>query len=126
MEALYALRTEGRLHGLVIEDSAEGEAPMPPLFYLGQWDLTVVPWTDAKADLGEYLGRLPLERRPDVVLFIGEEDLEERKRKATQAMGPLHEVARAEPGLVDRVVHWLNPVNRNETIVIMRTGPAMR
>jgi hypothetical protein len=29
---------------------------------------------------------------------------------------------RAEPGLLDRTVHWLNPVNRNETIVIARVA----
>jgi hypothetical protein len=28
----------------------------------------------------------------------------------------------AEPGLVDRFVHWLNPVNRNETITVMRAA----
>jgi 4-amino-4-deoxy-L-arabinose transferase-like glycosyltransferase len=123
VEALYALRAEGRLQGLLIEDSAEGEAPMPPLFYLGQWDLTVVPWTDANADLRLHLEQWPLERRPDVVLFIGEEDLEERKRRAAEAMGPLRVIGRAEPGLVDRVVHWLNPVNRNEAIVVARTAP---
>jgi hypothetical protein len=38
-------------------------------------------------------------------------------------MGPLRVIGRAEPGLVDRVVHWLNPVNRNEAIVVARTAP---
>jgi hypothetical protein len=38
-------------------------------------------------------------------------------------MGPLHVVAVARPGLLDRVVHALNPVNRNETIIVMRKDP---
>src|SRR5690606_10880881 len=120
VEALYALRDERPLKGLVIEDTAEGEAPMPPLFYLGQWDVTVVPWTDPVADLRTYLGTIGEPHRPDVVLFFGLEDLQERLTRVSMAMGPLEVIGTAEPGLVDRVVHWLNPVNRNETIVITR------
>ncbi|MDX9750922.1 MAG: glycosyltransferase family 39 protein [Flavobacteriales bacterium] len=123
VEALYALRDERPVQGLVIEDTAEGEAPMPPLFYLGQWDVTVQPWTDPGADLGAQLDRFG-RGRPDVVLFFGQEDLDRRVARATAAMGPLRTVAVARPGLVDRVVHWANPVNRNETITVMRTEAA--
>lgn len=122
VEALYALRSEQGVKGIVVEDTAEGEAPMPPLYYWGKWDATVVPWTDPAQDLATELDRYTDEYRPDVVLFFGLEDLDRRVAKATLAMGPLREVARAEPGLVDKVVHWLNPVNRNETIVIARVG----
>lgn len=121
VEALYALRAERPIQGLVVEDTAEGEAPMPPLYYLGQWDVNVEPWTDPEADLGAHLDRYTT-GRPDVVLFIGGQDLERRMAQATAAMGPLHLVAVAQPGLVDRLVHWINPVNRNETITVMRAG----
>ena len=123
VEAMYALRDQRPLKGLLIEDSAEGEAPLPPLFYLGQWDLVQVPWTDPAADLAAELERHG-EKVPDVVLFIGLERLEERIARATRAMGPLHVVSVARPGLLDRVVHGLNPVNRNETIIIMRKDTA--
>ncbi len=120
IEAVYALRSENGVKGLVIEDTIEGEAPMPPLFYWGQWDATVVRWNDPEADLGAELQLFAEDVRPDVVLFIGLEDLPTRMAKAEAAMGPLRAVYRAEPGIVDRVMHWLNPVNRNETIVVMR------
>lgn len=123
VEALYSLRDQRPVKGLLVEDTAEGEAPMPPLFYLGQWDPTIIPWTDPAADLGDQLQRLPAERRPDVVLFFGEEDLDARMQRIEAAMGPLQVLGRAEPGLLDRVMHWLNPVNRNETIVIARAKP---
>jgi hypothetical protein len=60
------------------------------------------------------------ERRPNVVMFIGLEDLEGRKHRVEQAVGALQEVGTARPGLLDRFVHWLNPVNRNETIITFR------
>ena len=31
-------------------------------------------------------------------------------------------IGRAEPGLLDRVMHWLNPVNRNVVITIYAFG----
>ena len=55
-----------------------------------------------------------------VLLFFGEEDLDRRMEKLEGTLGELEIITRAEPGLVDRVVHWLNPVNRNETIIVAR------
>ena len=120
VEALYALRAVEGVKGIVVEDSAEREAPMPPLFYWGQWHATVVPWPDSSLDLGEELARYEAHRRPDVVLFIGAERLEERWQRVETQAGPLELLGAAEPGLLDKVVHWLNPVNRNETITLAR------
>jgi hypothetical protein len=119
VEALYLLRDAGPVRGLVIEDSREGDAPMPPLFYLGQWDVSVVEYKDPGLELLPMLA-FEGERRPNVVLFIGAEDLAERWAHVEAQAGPLEEIGRALPGLLDRTVHWLNPVNRNETIVVAR------
>lgn len=120
VEAMYLLRDERPVVGMVIEDTHEGEAPMPPLFYLGQWNASVVPWTDPAGDLAEEIMFNWSDRPPDVVLFIGVEDLAERMLRTTAALGPLRLVGIAEPGLLDRAIHWLNPVNRNETIIVAR------
>ena len=121
VEAMWGLRNEAGIRALLIEDTVEGEAPMPPLFYLGQWDVWVDSWTDPTADLQGRLAQFPPERSPNVVLFIGKEQLPERLARLERVIGPLDILFEAEPGLVDRVVHWLNPVNRNETIVVART-----
>ena len=55
-----------------------------------------------------------------MVLFFGTEDLVDRMARVTVAMGPLEVIGVAEPGVLDRTVHWLNPVNRNEAILIAR------
>ncbi len=120
VEAQYMLRDGPPVKGMVIEDTYEGDPPMPPLFYSGAWEATIIPWPDAAEDLGVELARYEAYRRPDVVLFIGEEDLEERMARVEKEVGPFVVVGRAEPGLVDRVVHWLNPINRNETITVVR------
>lgn len=120
VEAMAALRLEAGVQGVVIEDTYKQTAPMPPLFYSGNWGMTVEPWTDATKDLRERLSAFPDSTRPNVVLFIGEEDLPARVLRTTEAMGRLQLITRAEPGALDRLVHWLNPVNRNETILVAR------
>jgi len=122
VEAMYGLREERPLRGILVEDSVEGEAPMPPLFYLGQWDMPVIPWKGTPGDLQGLVAERGNDVLPDIVLFIGEEDLKARMDKVEQALGPLTILRLAKPGLLDRVVHWLNPVNRNETVLIARVG----
>jgi hypothetical protein len=49
------------------------------------------------------------------------EDLPSRMSRTIAAMGPLEVIGVASPGLLDRTIHWLNPVNRNEAIIVART-----
>lgn len=119
VEALYALRNEP-VRGLIIEDSVEGEEIMPPLFYMRQWDVEVKYMTHVQVDLDSLMRSVPPQRRPDHVLFFSEDDLAGRMARLEATTGPIRIITRAEPGLVDKVVHWLNPVNRNETIVVAK------
>ena len=128
VEAMYALRDKRPIQGIVIEDAEEPEPPLVPLFYLGQWRLEQVPWGTAHAHerLGNWLDSVgvPPERMPDIILFLGEKDLEQRMDRMRSDYGELTIIGRTEPGSMDRLVHWLNPVNRNETITIARIHPA--
>lgn len=120
VEALYALRSHTDLTGLVIEDTVEGDPFMPPLFYWGKWDASVIYQTDPAADLAVRVADYAEGYKPDIVLFLSEEDIEGRWRRAEKALGPLEKIGTAHPGLVDRLLHQLNPVNRNEVITIAR------
>ena len=122
VEALYGLRGQPDVRGLVIEDTFKGTAPMAPLFYAGIWDRPIQPYTDSTLALAEVLAAYPEPVRPNIVLFIGEESLTERMARIEKTMGPLTVLYRAEPGALDRLVHWLNPVNRNESITVARTN----
>lgn len=118
VEAMVALQGNGDVKGILIEDTYKQTAPMPPLFYSGKWSMSVEPWVDPAQDLHARLTVFPDSTRPNVVLFIGEEELEARISRTTAAMGRLHLIERVQPGALDRLVHWLNPVNRNEVITI--------
>lgn len=122
VEAMRMLRGQD-VRGLLVEDSAENDPPMMPLYYLGRWGLPQETYTDTTADLRALLERYDVRERPNTVLFIGTERLADRTARVERVTGPLTLVGRAEPGLLDRVMHTLNPVNRNVTITIYRTAP---
>lgn len=121
VEAMLMLRGTGT-GSLIIEDTVEKDPPMMPLFYLGRWDVSQVIITDPATDLKSAWAGVPEDRRPGVVLFIGTEELQERLAKAEAALGPLVYIGTAEPGLLDRTLHWLNPVNRNVAITEYAIG----
>ena len=120
VEAMYGLRAVPDVHGLIIEDTFKGTAPLPPLYYLGKWDISVVPMPSDTLDLRARLAEFPTAERPNIVLFVGMESLKDRITNVVRQVGPMELVFRAEPGALDRLVHWLNPVNRNETIIVAR------
>ena len=121
-EAVYALRQQPWAQGIVVEDSREHEPPQVPLFYWGRWNASLEYVADTTVDLRAAIERNAPEFRPNVVMFLGEEDLPQRVAWIERHTGPLTPIGIAAPGLVDRFVHWLNPVNRNETIAIYRVG----
>ncbi len=122
VEAMLMLRGTD-VRGIIVEDTAEQDPPMLPQFYLGRWEVAQQVLTDPQADIRAMATAPGPEHRPNVVLFIGTEDLDARLARMQAALGPMHPIGRAEPGLLDRVVHWLNPVNRNETISLYGLGP---
>ena len=122
VEAMDLLRSEAPLRRLIMEDTVEGEPPLPPLFYLGQWNVNVLFVLDTALPIPPMDTTQQRMDRPDAILFFGMEDLPKRMARVIAAVGPLEVVAVARPGLVDRVVHWLNPVNRNEAILVTRTA----
>lgn len=119
-EAMYMLRDVPGVTGIILEDSSIGEAPQAPLFYLGDYRPALVYVNSDTLDQRAVLQRYAPGYRPNMVCFIGTEDLAQRRMAMERQLGALELIGNAEPGLVDRIVHWLNPVNRNESISVYR------
>ena len=120
VQAMHIVRGLPNVGGLIMEDSAEQDAPMPPLYYWGRWNTPNDPYTDPSVDLRKLIELNEPPLQANVVLFVGEERIMERLAHAMRAMGPLEYKGCAEPGLLDRTLHWLNPLNRNEMIFVFQ------
>ncbi len=121
LEAMRVLRRHPEVKGVIIEDTVESDAPMAPLYYWGKWGVPNDPCTDPATDLRKLAQAGGDAVYTNAIAFVGDEDLERRVMRATRALGPLEFIGMGEPGLLDRTLHWLNPMNRNAVILIYRT-----
>jgi len=93
---------------------------MCPRSYLGQWvmeqsitsDLPVEELKDYVLNDSTY--------QPRFILFFEEVDLDKRIAETKEFFPDIVFEKKFNPGLIDRVVHWLNPINANETITLYR------
>ncbi len=120
VEAMTMLRAMKGVTGLIIEDTMEHDAPLPPLFYWGTWGHPQDPYTDNSIDLKTLVDLNKPPFRANTVLFIGNEHMVERLHHVSVAMGPMEYMGCARPGLLDRILHWLNPLNRDAVILIFK------
>lgn len=122
---------------LLVEDTNRYGAQMLPIFYSGQWIVMYAISKEEKIDStlfcdiaknGHYFKELHdknyfichPEAKPQYVLFIGNTGLDERVTNLKQIFPKLTFEKQAEPGLIDKVLYKLNPVNKNETIFIYK------
>ncbi len=107
---------------VLAEDSNRDHASMIPLFYSRQWPEVVqvtkkypvdhLPGTEAG---DEY-------KTPDFVFFYGNKNLHKRILRMEEIFPEITHEATIEPSLVDKIIHWLNPINANQTIYIYRNS----
>jgi hypothetical protein len=57
---------------------------------------------------------------PRFVLFTGDRNISPMVIRARHYLPFLVYETTIEPGFIDRLVHWLNPINRNKTVTIYR------
>lgn len=121
VDAMRYLSEKGSITCMVIEDGNNDVAVTMPRFYLHkQWpyvyDVTSV---FSAAQLKEQIDK-DHSCKPQYVLFMEERNLETRVAHFKEAFPQLHYETTIEPSFLDKVMHWLNPVNVNQTTVIYR------
>ncbi len=121
VESMLYLSSYPAIGKVLLEDSGNAFAPMIPEFYLGQW--VEVSEISQKSPMEEFERNIAdgsdiIQAR--FVLFFGDKDLEKRVQRLQKHLPALSFEKEIRPGLVDRVLYWLNPVNANQTIYIYR------
>jgi len=68
------------------------------------------------------INSLKKEDQPNYVIFLEEKDLDVRVKKFKETFPSIEFEATIEPSLMDKVFHYLNPVNRKELCYIYKIG----
>ena len=106
---------------ILLEDTRHGSAKIPPEFYLGQWIATnELSESRPLSEYREYLDQHGVEKEPGFVLFYENNNIDQRVDSLLTVIPGLVFEKEVKPGLLDEILHWLNPVNANQTIFIYR------
>ena len=123
VEAMLYLQHHARVNALVVEESAQDDWTIPPLFYLKKW-VTVYGITKKNTadDFGKFIKTAGLkpQEQPNYVLFMQADNIEQRVADFKQKVAPIEYEATIEPGLMDQLLHWLNKNNDNNTTFIYK------
>jgi hypothetical protein len=102
----------------------EGSPEQMPKFYLKQWPVSYSEFAgDHSADTilaVAYKNRM--KDPPRFILFTGDKKIQPLVVKARKFFPELVYETTIEPGFIDRLVHWLNPINKNRRIFIYRNS----
>jgi 4-amino-4-deoxy-L-arabinose transferase-like glycosyltransferase len=118
-EAMTYLSRYSNVKSVLLENTNSGSSDIIPKFYLGEW----VNVYDVNLNFpAESLPReaYKTELEPRFFLFYRDQNLDERVNDMKKYFPEMVFETAAEPGMVDMIMHWLNPHNKNETIYIYR------
>ncbi len=123
VESMTYLYRYPNINAILVADAHESPE-MFPRFYLGQWptmydELKENQNTDSLIAL---VSKRTPDRQPSFLLFTGEPGLQHRVMAARNYFPFLIYETTIEPGFVDKVMHWLNPVNKMNRVFIYRNA----
>lgn len=117
VESASAILKEDTIYYIVQENTIKAETPYIPFFYGNKWETQCYDVYDVS-----YYDILPEVDSGKIiyVFFYGVENLEQRLDYALAKYPGLSFVGQYNPSLLDLIIHRLNPVNKNETIIVYR------
>ena len=121
VESMTYLSHYENLNFIIIEDEQKDVLRFPPQFYLEQW--VYYEAFQKKDDFNAFAKKKDwssLNNQPEFVLFFQPDNLPERVERMKQVFPDLVPETTIEPGLMDKLLHWLNPINDNQNIYIYR------
>ncbi|MDP4292561.1 MAG: hypothetical protein Q8908_15890, partial [Bacteroidota bacterium] len=121
VESMIYLSAYPNIHNLLLEDAFSHDTRMAPLFYLGQWP-TVRQYAHSPqySPIAKVYENTTAKDRPDFVLFFTDREIDRRVDSVKKIAPHLVYETTVEPGLLDKILYKMNPLNTNQTIVIYR------
>lgn len=125
VESMYFLYKQGDYANFnaVFIDSEQ----LPPLYYTGSWEKNYwhIPGkTNIESQRDDICRLAEIRKVPNYLVFYGSTDLEQHVMAFDTAYGGLDFMTTIEPGILDRLLHRMNPKhNTLEVVHIYRANP---
>ena len=121
VESMTYLSKYPHLEQILVAD-ADNSPELLPRFYTGQWPHVYDELLDHETTEAMILrvAQKPRTEQPRFILFTGDQDLQKRVVKARVHFPFLVYETAINPGFIDNLMHFLNPVNKNKKVYIYR------
>ncbi len=126
VEAMSYLSRYENIQAIAVLDE-ENNPEMMPKFYLNQWPASYNE-REGASDVEAILkiSTNPANPSPGFILFTGDKNIQPMVVHARQYLPWLVYETTIEPGMMDRFIHWLNPINKNRSVFIYRNKAVFR
>jgi hypothetical protein len=120
VESMTYLSKYENINIIMVENSNKSYINFLPMYYLGQWVRYEEITNQRSAATVASRYDQPGKDRPDFIIFEGENHIQKRIDDV-QSLFPGYEYETTiSPGMIDRILFWLNPINENQNAYIYR------
>ena len=109
---------------LIIEDSNRSSVQMLPYYYASQWPHYFEFSSESKKKtLKKFIDKFENDSisKQAFIIFYNEDNLSKRVDSIKTILPNLKRDTVIQPGFIDKVMHWLNPINKNQIIYIYKS-----
>ena len=121
VETMTYLSKYHEIHYLLVADT-DDSPDLFPRFYLGQWPGMYDEFIGSEntAAMMKRVSKRSYKAQPQFILFTGNNNHQAQVLEARKDFPFIVYETTIEPGMIDKIVHWLNPINKNRKVYIYR------
>ena len=120
VEAMAYLAKFDEVQKILVENTVGGYLPMSPIFYSGQNIYDYTASAEKPASTLPEIVKNNKDYQPRFFLFYEPDSLEHRVAEMRKVFPNIVYETTIDPGMIDKILNWLNPRNDNQTITIYR------
>ncbi len=105
---------------ILVENTNRSGINLLPMFYLGQWANYIEVSNHSPASKISDWFIIHKDQNPDFYIFEGAVNLDARIAEINEIFPDMEYETTIRPGMIDRILFWLNPVNENQNVYIYR------
>lgn len=120
VESMTYLSKYPGINLILVENTNRSGINLLPMYYLGQWATYIEVSNHSPASKISDWFIIHKDHNPDFYIFEGAVNLDARLTEIKEIFPDMEYEATIRPGMIDRILFWLNPVNENQNVYIYR------